>query len=173
MSSAPSTSAPLHGIELHVGVELLMFHAFHMYVSARCCMCFIWMLHVFHLECAKLNLVLHMLQWLYTYVVHVCFECFSCFKRIFANIFIWMLHMLKWLYMYVASVCFKCFTYFKRMLQQVLHVASVFISRPGKGAHVECFIWMLHMLQWLYTCVASVLSICYICCRGHTHMLHA
>jgi hypothetical protein len=42
------------------------------------------------------------------------------------------------------------------MLQQVLYVASVFISRPGKRAHAECFIWILRMLQWLYTYVASV-----------------
>jgi hypothetical protein len=31
-----------------------------------CCKCFIWMLHI--------------LQWLYTYVSNVCFKCFSCFR---------------------------------------------------------------------------------------------
>ena len=45
--------------------------------------------------------------------------------------------MLQWLYRFVISVCSKCFFYFRRMLQQVLHVASVFISRCGKRAQAE------------------------------------
>jgi hypothetical protein len=39
-------------------------------------------LHVFHLNVAKVDLVLHMLQWLYIYVASVCFRCFSCFRSI-------------------------------------------------------------------------------------------
>jgi hypothetical protein len=45
-------------------------------VSSKYCMCFIW--------------ILHMLQWLYTYVS----VCSNVFKR-----------MLQWLYIYVASIC--------------------------------------------------------------------
>jgi hypothetical protein len=67
--------------------------------------------------------------------------------------------MLHCLYTYVARVCFKCFTCFRCMLQQVLHVASVFISRPGKRAHAECFIWILRMLQWLYMYVSNVSAV--------------
>jgi hypothetical protein len=54
-------------------------------------------------------------------VSEVCCKCF-----------IWMLYMLQWLYTYITSVCFKCFAYFRRILQQVLHIASIFISRHGK-----------------------------------------
>jgi hypothetical protein len=37
---------------------------------------------MFHLDVAnKVDLVLHMLQGLYTYVASVCFKCFCCFKR--------------------------------------------------------------------------------------------
>jgi hypothetical protein len=39
------------------------------------------MLHLFHLDVTKADLVLHMLQWLYTCVASVCFKCFSSFKR--------------------------------------------------------------------------------------------
>jgi hypothetical protein len=45
--------------------------------------------------------------------------------------------MLKWLYTYVATLCVKCFICFRRILQQMLHVASVFISRRGKRAQAE------------------------------------
>jgi hypothetical protein len=44
-------------------------------------MCFIYMLYMFHLDIAKVDLVLHMLQWLYTCVASVCFKYFSGFKR--------------------------------------------------------------------------------------------
>jgi hypothetical protein len=61
------------------------------------------MLHKFHLDIAKVYLVLRMLQWIYTYVSSVCFNCFCCFK-----------HMLQVFYLdiaYVAvaiHVCCKC-----------------------------------------------------------------
>ena len=66
------------------------------------------MLNVFHLDVAKVDLVLHMLQVLYTYVASVCF------KRML-QVFYLDIPMLQWLYMYVASVspvsdlCCKCF----------------------------------------------------------------
>jgi hypothetical protein len=72
------------------------------------------------------------------------------------SVFISMLHMLQWLYTYVASACFKCFIYSRRMLQQSLHVASVFISRHGKGTHAEC----VH----LYVAyVAIAIHVCFNC----------
>ena len=71
-----------------------------------CCKCFIW--------------ILHLLQWLYTYVASICFKCSSCFKR-----------MLQVEYVAVAIhicckayVC-KCFIYSGCMLQQMLYVAGV------------------------------------------------
>lgn len=65
--------------------------------------------------------ILHMLQWLYTYVASVCFKCFICFFRsvlqmflfeccicithMFANVFIRMLHM----FCIGFSSIFRCF----------------------------------------------------------------
>jgi hypothetical protein len=128
-----------------------------------CFMRFKGRLHMFYLDVAKVDLMLHMLQCLYMYVASVRFKCFSCLQ------------------MYVASGlsrCCICCTGYTRMLQAyVLTVSNVCC---------KCFIWMLHMLQWQYTyvasvcfqmfqlfqtCVASVLSKCCICCSGHTHML--
>jgi hypothetical protein len=108
-------------------------------VSNVCCKCFICMLH--------------MLQWLYTYVASVFSKCCSCF--------IWMLHMfvdLQWLYTYVASVCFKCFTCFRRMLQVFCVLSRCCICCSG----------YTHMLQ---TYVSIVLVCCSRCCspRALTH----
>jgi hypothetical protein len=55
--------------------------------------------------------------------------------------------MLQWLYTYIASACFKCFTCFRRMLQQVLHVASVFISRHEKQAQVKTVPACMHNIM--------------------------
>jgi hypothetical protein len=50
--------------------------------------------------------MLHMLQWLYTYVASFCSQCFICFLKTYvAIVFIWMLHMF---HTYVASVLFRC-----------------------------------------------------------------
>ena len=39
------------------------------------------MLHMFHLDVAKVDLVLHILEWLYIYVVNVyTFQMFNYFK---------------------------------------------------------------------------------------------
>jgi hypothetical protein len=37
---------------------------------------------MFHLDVSKIELLMYMLRWLYTYVVSVCFKYFSYFKRI-------------------------------------------------------------------------------------------
>jgi hypothetical protein len=94
--------------------------------------------------------------------IHVCCKC--------------MYQMFQLFQMYVASVssgrciCCSCYT---RMLEPCFpNVSTVFI-------------WMLHMLQWLYTYIASVCSKCFtyfrrilqvfyldvvIYCSGYTHM---
>jgi hypothetical protein len=78
-------------------------------VATVCFIRFRCMLHMFHLDVTKVNLVLHMLQVYVSSVSAVSNICCKCF--------ILMLYMLQWLYTYVANVCFKCFTYFGRMLQ--------------------------------------------------------
>jgi hypothetical protein len=45
------------------------------------------MVHVFYLNVAKVDLVLHILQWLYTYIASVCLKCFTaCSLEIISQI---------------------------------------------------------------------------------------
>jgi hypothetical protein len=131
MGSAQAIFAPLCGIELCDGGDLRMFHAFQMYVASGCC--------------AKIDLVLHMLKWIYMYVTCICFKCFGCFRQTLQCVLSGYcksrsgVHMLQWLYMYIVSVCFKCFSYFRRMLQMFyLDVAYVEVA-----IHICCN----HMFQ--------------------------
>jgi hypothetical protein len=39
------------------------------------------MLHMFNLKVSKVDLLMHMLRWLYMYIASVGFKCFSYFKR--------------------------------------------------------------------------------------------
>ena len=98
---------------------------------------FRYMMYMFYLDVTKVDMVLHILQWLYICVASVCFKCFSCFKRML-QVFYLDAAYVEWPYTYVASVCFKYFSYFKCIC-------------------CKCFIWMLHMLQWSYTCVARTM----------------
>jgi hypothetical protein len=46
--------------------------------------------------------MLHMLQWLYTYVANFCFQCFICFSDVYC----------KCVYLdvaYISHICCKCF----------------------------------------------------------------
>jgi hypothetical protein len=51
------SSMPIHGIELHARQQVRWAH-----VATVCFIRFSFMLHVFHLDVAKVDLVLHMLQ---------------------------------------------------------------------------------------------------------------
>jgi hypothetical protein len=132
-----------------------MFHAFQIYVayvSSGCC---------------KSRSGVALLQWLYTCVASVCFKYFSCFKR--------MLQVFHLDVAYVAvtiHVCCKCvlqmFQLFHldvacfyldaayvavaipvccKCMFQMFHLFQMYVAR---------FIWMLHMLLWLYTYVVNV-----------------
>jgi hypothetical protein len=97
------------GAHILHGIELRMFHAFRCmlsYVSSRCCLCFIRMLYVLHLDIAYVA----MARMLQVYVSNVSFVLDVCCKC-----FIWMLHMFWWLYTYVARVYSKHFISFRRM----------------------------------------------------------
>jgi hypothetical protein len=102
-------------------------------------------LHMFHLDVTKVDLVLHMLQGLYTYVVSVCFKCLAV-SNICYKCFIWILHMLQWLYMYVASVCFTCF----RPMLQMFYLDVAYIA------------YFRHMSQ---ASIQNVSSISDVCCK--------
>jgi hypothetical protein len=59
-----------------------------------CCKCLFKIFYLLQTYVARcLIMMLHMLQWLYTYVVNVCSKCFICFR-----------HMLQEVLFYVASV---------------------------------------------------------------------
>jgi hypothetical protein len=78
-----------------------MFHALQMYVA-----------YVLS-GCCKIDLVLHMLQWLYTCVASVCFKCLCFFKR--------MLQVFHLYVAYVATVVHICCKCVFQMLQ-VFHL---------------------------------------------------
>jgi phage-related protein len=85
-----------------------------------CCKCFMWMLH--------------MLQWLYTYVASVLFQMFQMLKT------------------YVAHVLSRCCICFMHMLE-VFHPDIAYVSH----IFCKCFIiWMLHMFCNRYTRVSLV-----------------
>jgi hypothetical protein len=81
--------------------------------------------------------------------------------------------------LYVAKNVFKYFKCFRGILQVFYidvakvdmdvaqrYVASVY-SNVSSVLDVccKCFVWMLHMFQWIYTYVTSVYSKCFICFR--------
>jgi hypothetical protein len=115
------------------------------------CMFHIWMLlHVFYLDVAKFDLVLHMLQWLYTYVSNVCFECFSYFIRIL-QVFL--------------SRCCICYSGYTHMLQ-------AYVSPVLDICCSKCFMLQVFSLAGVRSGrIRSVPSECCICCNGYTCML--
>jgi hypothetical protein len=101
---APRTVLPRAALtSLHWAVTSTGAH-----VATVCFVCFRCILHMFYLNFAKVDLVLHMLQWLYTYV--------SAISNIYCKC-------LSGCYIYCSGytcmlcVCFKCFTCFRPMLQ--------------------------------------------------------
>jgi hypothetical protein len=124
-----ATFVPLRGIELRADIELCinepplgsskqmstccnhMFHTFQIYVA-----------YVSFGYC-KVDLVLHMLQWLYTHVASICFKYFSCFKC--------MLQVFYQDVVYIAltiHICCKCMfqlfqTYVASVLSDIAYVA--------------------------------------------------
>jgi hypothetical protein len=96
------------------------------HVATLCFIRFRYMLHMFHLNVAKVDLVLHILQWLYTYVASVCFKCFNYFKTNVVNV-LFGYCICCCGYIYVASVCSKSFTCFRPMLQ-VFNLDVAYVS---------------------------------------------
>jgi hypothetical protein len=127
----------------------------------RCSRC---MLQVFYMDVAKKKQIwmLHILQWLYTYVASVYSKCFIYFRR--CKCFIWMLHMLQWLYTYIASVWSKCFICFRR--QEVLLCCKCFMSRRRRSLCAR------------YGCCKVDLDVVYVamaihaCCKYLFRMFH-
>jgi hypothetical protein len=90
------------------------------------------------MDVAKVDRMLHMLQWLYTYVTNVCSQCFIYFSDICC----------KCVYLdvaYVSHICCNCF------IQMLLVFAIVF----------KCFQVFLQVFR---TYIASVLAVSDVCC---------
>jgi hypothetical protein len=111
VASSSVSASSYASTSIHCGAASRWVH-----VATVCFMRFRCMLHIFHLNVAKVDLVLHMFQWLYTYVASVCFKCFSCFKRMLQVFYLDIAY--GALAIYLCCKCmFKCFSCFKRMLQ--------------------------------------------------------
>ena len=81
--------------------------------------------------------MLHILQWLRTYVSKVCSKCFYQFQIT-----------LQVVYLYVANVCFKFFVCFRLMLQLFyLNVVKVDLNVDVKEAQA-----LVVQLLWLPWC---------------------
>ena len=114
-------------------------------------MCFRCMLHMFHLDVAKVDLVLHMLQWLYTYFASVCFKCFSYFKRMLQSV--------------LSGYCICC-SGNTCMLQ-------VYVPNVSPVSHLccKCFIWMFHIAMLpmfrhlLQASIQNISSVSDVCCK--------
>jgi hypothetical protein len=116
---------------------------------------------MFHLDVAKIDLVLHVLQRLYTYVASVCFNCFKRMLQVFClNI------------AYVAAaihVCCKC-------MFQVFHLFKTYVASVSSiccnVAYVSyiCYKHLFKMFHLFQTYVAkyvylNVVVAIHICCK--------
>jgi hypothetical protein len=114
--------------------------------------------HMFHLDVAKVDLVLHMLQWLMlqVYASNVSAVSNICCKCFYLDV----AYMLQWPHTYVASVRF---IYFRCMLQvSYLDVPSVSVAYTYVASvYSKCFICFRRMLQ---VCLSR-------CCSCYTHTL--
>jgi hypothetical protein len=73
-------------------------------IRFKCFRCFRGVLQVFHIDVAKVDrdvaYVLHMLQWLYTYVASVYSKCFICFLETCCKYFLF------WILLSGCCICF-------------------------------------------------------------------
>jgi hypothetical protein len=103
-------------------------------VAFTCFMCFRYMLHIFYQDITKIDLVLHMLKWLYMNVASICFKCFRCFKR-----------MWQVFYLDVAYVAMVIHVYCKCMFQ-IFQLFKTYVACVLFGCCI-CSTAHTHMLQ--------------------------
>ena len=121
-----------------------MFQMFHLILGLCCSKCF----HV--VSCKCFMWMLHMLQWLYSYVASVLFQMFQMLQTFVAYVLSGCC--IRFTHMF-GSVSFGCCICFTHMLQ-VFHLDIAYV------------------LQWLHTCflgfhtyVASVSIDSNVCCK--------
>jgi hypothetical protein len=105
-------------------------------------------------------MMMHILQWLCTYVPSLCSKCFICIRRML-QVFSSGCYKSRsglCIYMYVARVCFKCFI---RLLQvfhlDVTYVCNDFQVRCFASVSYACFKYFICLLLY----VATVASECF------------
>ena len=99
--------------------------------------------------------MLHMLQWLYTYISSVCSKCFISFSRhIFAS---------------VLSRCCICFHTCKVFSAVFLQVFHTHVSSVSAISYVccKCFIWMFQSRSGVATSVSNACFMCFICLQTY------
>ena len=132
--------------------------------------------------------MMHILQWLYTYVANFCSQCFICFSDVCC----------KCVYLdvaYVSHICCKCFIWMLRMFcndfQQFSFFCKCFrhmfqVFHLSSDVCCKCFIYLLlyvasvtsrvdlvlHMLLWLYMYVSSACFKCFIYFRRMLQVFH-
>ena len=125
-----------------------------------CCKCFIWMLHMF--------------QWLYTYVASVYSKCFI-FSYVRCKCFIWLLHMLQLLYTYAASV----FANVSPISDVYCRSASCCnIAGAGSGRMQRRSPWpqqspRARQAKWAHNCMRTRISMWGRVCRRSSCIRHA
>jgi hypothetical protein len=103
-------------------------------VCFKCFRCFRGMLQGFQIDVAKVDWMLHMLQWLYMYVLSVC----SIWPRYMLEVFLSVYCKSSsgcCIYMHVASIYFKCFKVF-HVTPRVLVTGSAVRSDLNKLCQV-------------------------------------
>jgi hypothetical protein len=119
------------------------------------------MLHMFYLYDVKVDLLLHMLQWLYTYIASVKVSNVSavlnvCCKCVYLDVAYvalaidvlcckCMFQMFQLFQTYIASVLPGCYIYCTGYTPTML---QVYVSNISIVSNLccKCFVWMLHML---------------------------
>jgi hypothetical protein len=103
---APCRASSFASTSVHWGITSRWAHVTTIYF-----ICFRYILYMFQLDVTKVDLVLHMLQWLCTYVGSVCFKYFQLFQIYVAS---------------VLSICYICCTSYTRILQVYVLNVSLF-----------------------------------------------
>jgi hypothetical protein len=140
-------------------------------VATVCFMCFRCMLHMFYLNAVKVDLELHMLQWLYACVASVCFSCFKYMLQVFHLDVTYVAMAIH--YVAVASVlsgCCICCSGYTCMLQMCFPNVSLFYLDVAhfSSRYCICCSDYTRMLQ-LY--VPNVSPISDVCCKCFIWML--
>jgi hypothetical protein len=107
--------------------------------------------------------MLHMLQWLYTYVPNVSDVCCKCFYLDVAKVdldvaYTCMFSVYLFSVIGVSYVCCKCFIWMLHMFAMAFK-CFLGVLQMFSDVYCKCFIWMLHMFAMAFMCFLGVLQV--------------